>query len=92
MLEALTKETSISVYWFGEQSEWQQEFVKYYNEVYNGKVEYVYRAWSLWHEHFITEYAAGTPVDLLYLYEMNFRLSLTAQWYIPIRNLPIWVL
>ena len=46
--------------------------MKYYNEVYNGKVEYVYRAWSLWHEHFITEYAAGTPVDLLYLYEMNF--------------------
>ncbi len=74
VLEALTKPTEISIYYFeGEKlSSWYEDFVKYYEEVYNGKVEYIKRDWSLWHEHFITEFAAGTPVDLLYLYEMNF--------------------
>ncbi len=75
VIEALTMETEISMYYFdtsGKLTEWYDDFVKYYEEVYNGKVNYEYRAWSLWHEEYIVQFAAGNAPDLIYLYEMNF--------------------
>ncbi len=73
VLEALTKETEISMYYFDTQlGTWGEEFVKYYQEVYNGKVNYIFREWSLWHEDYVVKFAAGEAPDLIYLYEMNF--------------------
>ncbi len=73
VLDALTMETEISMYFFDTKiGEWYEEFVKYYEEVYNGKVNYIFREWSLWHEDYLTKFAAGDAADLIYLYELNF--------------------
>ncbi len=73
VLEALTMETSITMYNFGSGSKkWYDEFVEYYKEVYNGTVNYIYRDNEAWHESFLVEFSSGECPDLLYLYEKNF--------------------
>ncbi len=75
VLDALTMPTSISTYIFQEGNnlpEWYGEFQKYYKEVYNGDVEFVFDQWSYWNERYIIKFAAGEAPDLIYLYEMNF--------------------
>ncbi len=74
VIEALTTATTISTYHFGdgELSEWEQEFVNYYSEVYNGTVNYEPIVWENWENTHLTKYAAGDSVDLIYLFEKNF--------------------
>ncbi len=79
VLEALTKETSISTYTFGsavtgdsEKAKWYQGLVQYFDEVYNGKVEYIELEWGNWEKNHLTKYAANDCADLIYLFEKNF--------------------
>ncbi len=78
VLEALTKETSISVYAHSDYSnnpemrEWQDGFIEYYKQVYNGTIEYIIIEWENWENTHLTKYAANDCADLVYLFEKNF--------------------
>lgn len=79
VLAALQNSGEISVYMFdngstaaGGDSEWYQDFLDYYEQVYNGTVNYRQAVWEKWEDKFLTEYAAGDNPDLIYLFEKNF--------------------
>ncbi len=79
VMEALTNSGTISMYMFednpsipGNRSEWFDSFLEYYGQVYNGKVDVIDTLWADWYQKFITDFAADSAPDLIYLFENNF--------------------
>ncbi len=79
VMEALTNSGTISMYMFednpsipGNRSEWFDDFLEYYGQVYNGKVDIIDTLWADWYKKFITDFSAGDSPDLIYLFENNF--------------------
>ncbi len=79
VIEALSNSGTISMYMFednpsipGNRSEWFDEFLDYYEQIYNGKVDIIDTQWADWYQKYITDYAADDNPDLIYLFENNF--------------------
>ncbi len=81
VLEALSNSGTISTYIFGKEAtntedaavtERREKFQEYYSQVYGGTVNYEYMVWENWEDTYITKFAGGDNVDLIYLFEKNF--------------------
>ncbi len=70
VLEALSESGTIKVYNFSESglTEDDKNFDKYFEEVYGGKVDHVFKTWSYWFEQFMSEFAANDAPDVTYVY------------------------
>lgn len=71
VLEALSNSGTVSVYTFEEDkqlTEQQKKFDQYFEEVYGGKVEHIYKTWSYWFNDFMVEFAGNSAPDVTYVY------------------------
>ncbi len=80
VLNALADSGTISTYIFGDgvtpESDSvisrREKFDAYYDQVYNGKVDYEHIVWEKWEDTYVTKFAANDNADLIYLFEKNF--------------------
>ena len=71
VLTALSDSGNISVYSFdteGSESESENNFIEYFNEVYGGTVTKRYIQWEAWESVFITNFAANDAPDVISLF------------------------
>jgi len=69
MLEAFSNSGSVSVYNFSSSlTDEQKKFDEYFEEVYGGTVDHIFKTWSYWFDDFMVEFAANDAPDVTYVY------------------------
>ncbi len=82
-LEALANSGTVKIYNLNGENQRKikqhEEFTKYFEQVYGGKIDNVHTVWNNWEDKFIIDFAANDAPDLVYIFSGLWPLSGTRQ-------------